>query len=98
MVDAGHLNNFRHNCMKFNKGKCNKVLHLGKNNPVHQHMLKSSPAEKDLGILVDNRLSMNQQCVPVAKKANGILGCIGKSVSSRSREVLLCSAAVPAAD
>ncbi|TRZ08540.1 hypothetical protein HGM15179_018565 [Zosterops borbonicus] len=77
--------------MKFNKGKCNKVLHLGKNNLVHQHrlgadLMESSPAEKDLGVLVDNKLSMSQQCVPVAKKANEILACIGKSVASRSRE------------
>ena len=38
---------------------------------------------------MDNKLAMNHQCALVAKKASGILGCIIKSVASRSREVIL---------
>ncbi|PKU49563.1 hypothetical protein llap_116 [Limosa lapponica baueri] len=52
-------------------------------------LLESSSVEKDLGVLVDNRMTMSLQCVLVAKKANGILGCIRKGVASRLREVFL---------
>ncbi|GAB0206080.1 mitochondrial enolase superfamily member 1 [Grus japonensis] len=81
------------NLVKFSKGKC-RVLHPGRNNPKHQYrlgidLLGSSAVEKDLGVLVDNKLSMSQQCVLMAKKVNGVLGSIKKSVASRSREVLL---------
>ncbi|PKU43698.1 rna-directed dna polymerase from mobile element jockey-like [Limosa lapponica baueri] len=88
------------NLMKFNKGKC-RVLHLGRDNAVPQYrlgvdLLDSSCAESNLGVLMDNKLTMMQQCALVAKNANGLLGCIKKTVASRLREVivLLCSALV----
>ncbi|PKU33191.1 rna-directed dna polymerase from mobile element jockey-like [Limosa lapponica baueri] len=56
---------------------------------VEGDLLESSSEEKDLGVLVDNRMTISQQCALVAKKANGILGCIRKSATSTSREVIL---------
>ena len=81
------------NPIMINKGIC-RILHLGINNHLHQYrlgadLLERSSVEKDLGVLVDNWLAISQQCVLMAKRINGILGCIEKSVASRLKDVIL---------
>ncbi|KAF7254056.1 RNA-directed DNA polymerase from mobile element jockey [Varanus komodoensis] len=81
------------NRMAFNVDK-RKVLILRHWNSCHKYRLgdkwlESSTCERDLGVLVDCRLNMSQQCDAVVKRANATLGCIARSVASRSREVVL---------
>ena len=72
------------NKMNFNREKC-KLLHLGNKHLMHKYKmgdtwLDSSICESDLGVLVDNKLNMSQQCDMAAKKANATLGCIARSI------------------
>ncbi|KAJ7425275.1 rna-directed dna polymerase from mobile element jockey-like [Pitangus sulphuratus] len=79
------------NLMKVNKANC-KLLHLNQSNPRHndrleKELIERSPAEKDLRVMVDEKLNMSWQCELTVQKANEILGCIKRSLSSRSRDV-----------
>uniref|UniRef100_A0A8C8RQ22 Reverse transcriptase domain-containing protein n=1 Tax=Pelusios castaneus TaxID=367368 RepID=A0A8C8RQ22_9SAUR len=80
------------NRMKFKNGKC-KIMHLGTNKhfsyKLGTHQLEWTEEEKDLGVLVDHRMTMSRQCDVALKKANAVLGCIRRGISSRDREVLV---------
>lgn len=58
-------------------------------------MLESSSAERDLGVLLDSRLNMSQQC-PGSQEGHPCPGCIKHSIASWAREVIVlpCSALV----
>ena len=59
---------------------------MGQNNHKYRlgcDLLERSSAVRNLGVQVDNRVVMSQQCALMAKKANGILQCIKSSLDSR---------------
>jgi len=63
--------------MQFNKGKC-KVLSLGRSNPLSQYtlggdQLEGRSAEEDLGgVFVNKKLTVNQECSRVTRRAKSL--------------------------
>lgn len=77
------------------------ILQLGRNNPKQQNrlgadLLESSSAGKDLGVLVDDKVTMRQQCALLARRTSSVLGCIRNIMDSWSGQLILafCSALV----
>lgn len=75
------------------KSKC-MVQHLDQYNPRYEFILGeyltgNSPVEKDLGVMVEEKMNMSQQYVLAAQKTNCILDCIRREVASYA--TLLCS-------
>ena len=70
------------------------MLHIGSNQRYREYRLgsdciTSSSIEKDLGILVDNKLKFHEQCSAVVAKANRLLGVIRRSFDCTNAEMIL---------
>ena len=73
--------------MKFNADKC-KVLHIGNQNPQYEYRmcdtcLEYVREEKDLGVMVDEKLKFDTHTVTQAKKANTVIGFIRRTFDHR---------------
>lgn len=78
--------------LPFNESKC-KCIHIGKGKSKHQyhmkeHQLENVKKEKDLGILMDEKLKFHANTSAAVKKANRILGLIKKSFASLDETTL----------
>ena len=72
--------------LPFNTTKC-KSLHLGRSNTNHTYSINNNPLEqisqeKDLGIIIDNKLKFHEHVSYAANKANSILAIIRKTFAA----------------
>ena len=77
----------------FNLDKCH-MLPLGYNNRKHQYningyFVKAVREEKDLGVIVDDKLNFHKHILKVTNKANSILGCIRRAIKYKDKEMII---------
>ena len=79
--------------MLFNAEKC-KVMHFGAGNKLFSYdlgggCLAVSEGERDLGVNVSIDLKVSKQCMKAAATANCVLGMISRTISSRSKDIIV---------
>lgn len=79
--------------MKFKNNK-HKVLHLRRKNLLLEQrrvtgMLKSSFFEKDLEVMLDKKLNINQRCAMASKQSKIILGYLNRNKVRKLRKKII---------
>ena len=79
--------------MEFNVDKC-KIMHLGSTNPKHTYTmggnnLAVTSGEKDLGVLIDDKLNFSSHIKGIVGKANRVLGLIKIGFDCLDKEMFL---------
>ena len=79
--------------MEFNVDKC-KIMHLGYNNPgvpyrMGNAVLETTEEEKDLGILIDNKLDFGKHIRTIVARANRVLGMVRVSFACMNKPMFL---------
>ncbi len=69
-------------------------MHIGYRNEKANYILngtqlKSVDSQVDLGVTISNSLEPSQQCSEAIKKANKIIGLIGRSFEYKSKSTIL---------
>ena len=79
--------------MEFNVDKC-KVMHIGQNNPGHTYTMGGvdlivTAEERDLGVLVDNKLEFDKHIKEIVNKANRMVGLIRIGFACLDEEIFM---------
>ena len=79
--------------MEFNVKKC-KVMHVGHTNPHHSYTmggtkLAETVEERDLGVVMTNKLKPSKQCAKAARTAQVVLGQISRAFHYKDRKVFM---------
>jgi hypothetical protein len=79
--------------MRFNVGKC-KVMHIGRNNLKSDYVmdgaiLVKTSEERDLGVIVTDKLKPATECAKAARTANFVLGQITRAFQYRDKKTFV---------
>ena len=79
--------------MLLNTEKCKCVRYDHNNRHCDYFMdeapIQTSHKEKDLGVIITDKLEVTEQCAKASKKANVMLGMINRAIKYKTKEVVL---------